>query len=80
MMKYAAANSGSSDSHQKSKLLNEESSATPVFSEQIRSKKLNQSSTIQSGMTIIVITCVFVFYNKHVSLFYKNIIILMKIY
>lgn len=51
MMKYAAANSGASDSHQRSKLSNDESPAASAFSDQTRSKKLNQSSTIQSGKT-----------------------------
>lgn len=64
MKKYAAANSGITDTQQRSKLTNDDSSAATVFSDQTRSKKLNQSSTIQSGTTLIV---------KHVSTFYKNI-------
>lgn len=52
MMKYAAANPGGSD--QRSKLSNDESPAASAFSDQTRSKKLNQSSTIQSGKTATV--------------------------
>lgn len=72
MMKYAAANSGTSDSHQRSKLSNDDSSAASAFSDQTRSKKLNQSSTIQSGTTSTVQNIVYKNYFTHVSLFYNN--------
>jgi len=73
MMKYAAANSGSSDSHQRSKLSNDESSAASAFSDQTQSKKLNQSSTIQSGTTSTVqyIVCK-KYFIQYVSLFHNN--------
>lgn len=51
MMKYAAANPSASDSHHRSKMLNDELTESSSFAEQNRlSKKLNQSPTVQSGM------------------------------
>jgi hypothetical protein len=65
MMKYAASNTGSSDSQHRSKLLNDESTTSSVFAEQIRSsKKLNPSSSVQSGtfFTIVIIFIIFYCY------------------
>lgn len=50
MKKYAAANPSISDSHSRSKSINDESATSSIFAEQNRlSKKISLSSNVQSG-------------------------------